>query len=103
MTSTPSPRPEVDENRADGAQIGNKNEKRPRVGDSGPIRRPLEIEGSVKADPDHLRQRIAECPQEGSQFRHYKGGAYVVLGAAILEGTLEPLVLYRPTEGAGSD
>jgi hypothetical protein len=57
----------------------------------------------AKADPDQLQQRLAECPQEGARFRHYKGGEYVVVGSAILEATLEPSVLYRPVAGAGSD
>lgn len=34
------------------------------------------------------------------RYRHYKGGAYEVLGAARHSETLEPLVVYRPLYGA---
>lgn len=30
------------------------------------------------------------------KYRHYKGGEYEVVGTAILESTLEQMVLYRP-------
>jgi hypothetical protein len=56
----------------------------------------------AKTDTDRLRELIEQCPPAGSRFRHYKGGEYVVVGAAILEATLEPVVLYSPVEGDGS-
>jgi hypothetical protein len=35
------------------------------------------------------------------RYRHYKGGAYEVLGAVRHSETLEPLVLYRALYGEG--
>lgn len=32
------------------------------------------------------------------RYRHYRGGVYEVIGAAILEATLEPAVVYRSLE-----
>src|SRR4051794_29648926 len=37
-----------------------------------------------------------EAPAPGTCWRHFKGNEYAVLGAAVLEADLEPLVLYRP-------
>ena len=34
------------------------------------------------------------------RYRHYKGGAYEVIGAARHSETLEPLVIYRPLYNA---
>jgi hypothetical protein len=56
----------------------------------------------AKADSEHLIGLLAECPPRGTRFQHYKGGLYQVVGAAILEAQLEPAVIYRPLEGAGS-
>jgi hypothetical protein len=36
------------------------------------------------------------------RYRHYKGGAYELLGAARHSETLEPMVVYRPLYGAGT-
>lgn len=37
-------------------------------------------------------------PYEGEGiYRHYKGGIYEVLGIALVEATLEPCVVYKPT------
>src|SRR5207245_1815568 len=57
----------------------------------------------AKANPDDLRRLLEQCPPPGSHFRHYKGGEYVVVGAAILEASLEPAVLYRPMAGDGAN
>jgi len=57
----------------------------------------------TKADSGDLRELLGKVPPAGSRFRHYKGSEYVVVGAAILEATLEPIVLYCPAEGAGRD
>jgi hypothetical protein len=57
----------------------------------------------AKADPNVLRRLLSQCPPANSRFRHYKGGEYFVIGAAIQEATLEPVVLYCPAEGDGSD
>jgi hypothetical protein len=35
------------------------------------------------------------------RYRHYKGGAYEVIGVARHSETLEPLVVYRPLDNAG--
>jgi hypothetical protein len=43
-----------------------------------------------------LANRLTGCPTTGSRWRHFKGGLYEIVGAAILEATREPLVLYRP-------
>ncbi len=37
----------------------------------------------------------------GGRYRHYKGGAYEVIGVARHSETHEPLVVYRPLYGAG--
>lgn len=34
--------------------------------------------------------------REAGRYRHYKGGEYEVLGIAINEATLEPVVVYKP-------
>lgn len=52
---------------------------------------------------DDLRRLLATCPPAGSRFRHYKGGEYLVVGAAVDEATLQAIVLYRPTQGDASD
>lgn len=36
------------------------------------------------------------------RYRHYKGGAYEVIGVARHSETLEPLVVYRPLAGGGA-
>jgi hypothetical protein len=51
------------------------------------------------ASETELMPRLAECPETGSRWRHYKGGVYVVVGCAMHEGLLEPLVLYRDLDG----
>ncbi len=40
-------------------------------------------------------------PTPTGRYRHYKGGAYEVLGAVWHSETLEPLVLYRALYGRG--
>lgn len=51
---------------------------------------------SDKVGEDELHRRMAGCPRVGSFWRHYKtGNVYAVVGCAIAESTLEPLVLYR--------
>jgi len=37
------------------------------------------------------------------RYRHYKGGAYEVIGVVRHSETLEPLVLYRPLYNATGD
>ena len=54
----------------------------------------------MKTDVDELSRRLAQCPAPGTLWRHFKGNLYRVVGSAIDEATLEPLVLYRP-EGSG--
>ena len=39
----------------------------------------------------------------GSQLRHYKGGRYTVVGACLIEATLQPGVLYKPLQGDGQN
>lgn len=46
-----------------------------------------------------LARKLARCPASGAKFRHYQTGlVYVVLGCAIEEATMEPLVLYLPED-----
>ncbi len=40
-------------------------------------------------------------PTSAGRYRHYKGGAYEVLGVVRHSETLEPLVLYRALYGEG--
>jgi len=47
--------------------------------------------------------RAASQLTPGAQFRHYKGGLYTVLGACLIEATLQPGVLYRPCQGDQQD
>jgi len=42
-------------------------------------------------------------PTPGTQFRHYKGGLYTVVGTCLIEATLQPGVLYRPCQGDKQD
>lgn len=46
-----------------------------------------------------LLASLAMCPPAGSRWLHYKGGEYTVVGAAIDEASLEPLVVYTSVEG----
>jgi hypothetical protein len=39
----------------------------------------------------------------GTQLRHYKGGRYTVVGACLIEATLQPGVLYQPQQGDSQD
>jgi hypothetical protein len=39
-------------------------------------------------------------PLAPGRYRHYKGGAYEVLGVARHSETLAPMVVYRPLYGA---
>ena len=45
-----------------------------------------------------LDGRLNACPEPQSHWRHYKGGEYVVVGAAICEADQQPWVVYRPVE-----
>lgn len=45
--------------------------------------------------PPHLRP--------GTLLRHYKGGRYAVVGACLVESTLETGILYRPLQGDSQD
>jgi len=47
--------------------------------------------------------RAASQLTPGAQFRHYKGGLYTVVGACLIEATLQPGVLYRPCQGDQQD
>ena len=51
-----------------------------------------------KLTDDQLRDLVANCPPSGSMWRHYKNRhVYAVVGAAILEATHQPYVIYaRP-------
>ncbi len=40
-------------------------------------------------------------PAEPGRYRHYKGGAYELVGVARHSETLEPMVLYRPLYHGG--
>jgi hypothetical protein len=35
----------------------------------------------------------------GTQLQHYKGGRYTVVGACLIEASLQPGVLYQPLQG----
>jgi hypothetical protein len=39
----------------------------------------------------------------GTRLRHYKGGLYEVVGACLIEATLQPGVLYKPLQGDMQD
>ncbi|WP_198552360.1 DUF1653 domain-containing protein [Macromonas nakdongensis] len=45
--------------------------------------------------PAHLRT--------GVRLRHHKGGEYEVVGACLIEATLETGILYRPLQGDAAD
>jgi hypothetical protein len=46
-----------------------------------------------------LKQLLSGCPPAGSTWRHRDGGVYTVVGAAVREEDLSPLVLYRSAGG----
>lgn len=49
---------------------------------------------------EELERRLADCPEAGTLWTHSKSGRrYRVTGRAVLEATLEPLVLYQPAAG----
>jgi hypothetical protein len=35
----------------------------------------------------------------GTRLRHYKGGAYLVVGSCLIEATLKPGILYQCEQG----
>lgn len=39
----------------------------------------------------------------GTVLRHYKGGLYRVVGACLIEATLETGILYQPLQGDSQD
>ncbi|MDI1247085.1 MAG: DUF1653 domain-containing protein [Rhodoferax sp.] len=41
--------------------------------------------------------------QPGANLRHYKGGRYTVVGACVIEATLETGILYQPCQGDSQD
>jgi hypothetical protein len=41
------------------------------------------------------QQLLFYAPQPGERYRHYKGGEYEVIVAAVHESELYPLVVYR--------
>lgn len=41
-----------------------------------------------------LDELLGECPPPGL-YAHYEGGIYRVIGKAVLEAKLEPLVIYQ--------
>lgn len=47
-------------------------------------------------DPKMIAQQLAaaEAPRPGEVWRHYKGGYYAIVAAAVIEATLEPAVVY---------
>jgi hypothetical protein len=42
---------------------------------------------------------LASAPPPGSRWRHRKGGLYTVTGAAVIEASLTPAVVYRDAAG----
>jgi hypothetical protein len=56
----------------------------------------------VTADPAHaevLRAIIPKsAPKTGEQYRHFKGGLYLILGTGLLESNLEPVVIYMSAD-----
>jgi hypothetical protein len=50
-----------------------------------------------KGDPKNAAQvALLKCPVLRDQiYRHYKGGMYVVIIVALMEETMEPVVVYR--------
>lgn len=38
---------------------------------------------------------LSDAPRPGERYRHYKGGEYEVIAAAVHESELYPLVVYR--------
>lgn len=47
------------------------------------------------ADKQASQQLLADAPQTGERYRHYKGGEYEVVCSSIKEDTGEVLVTYR--------
>jgi hypothetical protein len=41
--------------------------------------------------------------QPGAALRHYRGGRYTLVGACVIEDTLEAGILYRPCQGDSGD
>jgi hypothetical protein len=57
----------------------------------------------AKVPSEELERRLADCPAAGTLWTHTKSGRrYRVTGRAVLEATLEPLVLYQPAAGPDS-
>jgi hypothetical protein len=46
-----------------------------------------------------LQMQLPSGLAPGTKLRHYKGGVYEVVGACVIESTLETGVLYRPLQG----
>jgi hypothetical protein len=46
-----------------------------------------------------LTVKVPEHLKAGVRLRHHKGGCYTVVGACLVEATLETGILYRPEQG----
>jgi hypothetical protein len=55
---------------------------------------------SEKLSHEEIRKLTALCPDRSMVWEHYKGGYYRVLGVAVNEADLTPMVVYRH-EGSG--
>ncbi len=48
------------------------------------------------SDKDVAQAGLATQPEKAGQiYRHYKGGLYTIVAMAIMEDTLEPMVVYQ--------
>jgi hypothetical protein len=59
-----------------------------------------------QGSPPHLTEeellsRLADCPESGSIWRHFKGALVRVVVCSLDEATLQPLVTYRHEGEAG--
>ncbi len=57
----------------------------------------MDTSETCQKSAEELKVLIEQCPMPMTVWQHYKGGEYMVVGTAIHEATLVPMVLYRQT------
>jgi hypothetical protein len=62
----------------------------------------MSVQVKEENDPKAIYKRISrDIPVVDEYYRHYKGGIYRVIGVALNESTLQPMVIYEDVKKSG--